>query len=65
MNAKKFGYVNIVKRNLMKKANAYITKKNALQNIAMTLIIFLAIDAEEKGIILPHVMQQHILKDIT
>jgi len=31
----------------------------------MTLIIFLAIDAEEKGIILPHVTQQHILKDIT
>jgi hypothetical protein len=64
-NTKKFGYVIIAKSNLTKKANVYTTKKNVLQNIAMTLIVCLAIDAVEKGIILPLAMQQHILKDIT
>jgi hypothetical protein len=40
-------------------------KKNVLQNIAMTLIVCLVIDAVEKGTILPLATQQNILKAIT
>jgi hypothetical protein len=60
-HTRKFGYVIIAKRNLMKKANACTMKKIALPNIIASLVI----DAVERGIILPHAMQQHILKAIT
>jgi hypothetical protein len=64
-HTRKFGYVIIAKRNLTKKANACTMKKNVLQNIAMTLIVCLVIDAVEKGTILPLATQQNILKAIT